>query len=109
MVSVAQDHVLWTIKEWERVFSNESKFNSFKNDSPVYGRLPIGARLHKKFIISIMKYIVGSIIVWGFDKKYVTFCKIREYIFWLKIKFDIWKLKIIWILAIINFTVNFNY
>jgi hypothetical protein len=62
----AQDHISWTVADWSKViWSDESKFMLFTNDSGGYVRRPVNERFNQKYTTATVKFGGGSIMVWG--------------------------------------------
>lgn len=56
----------WTIEQWKRVlFSDESKYNLFGNDSRGHVYRPDGERFNEKYIVPTMKHGGGNVMVWS--------------------------------------------
>lgn len=62
----AKTYVNHTIEYWKNLlFSDESKFNLYNNDSRGYVRRSINSAFNPKYTIKTVKFNRGSIMVWG--------------------------------------------
>ncbi|CAK9801639.1 Transposable element Tcb1 transposase [Anthophora quadrimaculata] len=62
----AKEHLNWTATEWSKIlWSDESKFNLFENDSKNNVRRPTGQRFNVKYLKPTVKFGGGNAMVWG--------------------------------------------
>jgi hypothetical protein len=65
-LNFAREHADWSWVDWSTLmFSDESKFNLFQSDGRVYVRRRSGEQLTDDCVTRTVKFVGGSVMVWG--------------------------------------------
>lgn len=64
-VEFAKTYVSWTVEDWKKVFSDETKVNMLSSDGPNYIWKKPGSDLSEKHIQPTLKFGGGHIMVWS--------------------------------------------